>query len=95
MFRQRYKQWTSIQTELAQPHSNLTANTEHSPKVGSVPSHCLRRWPNTEPTLGEYLVFAGYLVLGLIKEFLGLIPSHLVINLPQQQYEMVLDPVLN
>ena len=29
------------------------------PKVGSMLTHRLRRWPNIEPTLGERLVFAG------------------------------------
>ena len=37
----------------------LPANTRHSPNVGSMAGHRLRRWPNMEPTVDERLVFAG------------------------------------
>ena len=35
------------------------ANTRDSPKTGSMLAHRQRRWPNTEPVLGECLLFAG------------------------------------
>ena len=34
-------------------------NTIHWPNVCSMLGHRLRRWPNTEPTLGQCVVFAG------------------------------------
>ena len=35
------------------------SNTGHSPYVGSMLAHRLRRWPNIEPTHGQCFVFAG------------------------------------
>ena len=35
------------------------ANARRSPNVESMLAHRLRRWPNTDPTLGQRLVFAG------------------------------------
>ena len=40
------------------PH-DIPANTRHLLNVGSMLDHCLRRWPNIDPTLGGCLVFAG------------------------------------
>ena len=37
----------------------LPKNTRHLAIVGSMMVHRLRRWPNIEPTIVEYLVFAG------------------------------------
>ena len=37
----------------------LPANTENSPKVGSMLAQRLRRRSNIEPTLGEFSVFVG------------------------------------
>ena len=38
------------------------ADTRHSPKVGLMLAHRLRRWSNIQPALCECLVFAGQLI---------------------------------
>ena len=39
--------------------ANNPANTRRQPNVSLVMCHRLRRWLNTNPTLGQHLVFAG------------------------------------
>ena len=36
-----------------------SVNTIHRPNVGSMLSHCLRRWPNIQPTFSQCIVFTG------------------------------------
>ena len=38
---------------------HIPANTIHSPIVGSMLAHRLRRWPNIDPTMGESIMFPG------------------------------------
>ena len=38
---------------------SFQANTRRLPKVGLMMAQRRRRWANSEPTLGERLVFAG------------------------------------
>ena len=45
----------SVEQSLVYP-----ANTRHSPNVGSILAHRLRRCANDEPTLVERIVLAGY-----------------------------------
>ena len=40
-------------------HCFIPANTRHSPNAVSMLAHRLRRWPNIETALGEFIVFAG------------------------------------
>ena len=40
--------------------SGWPSNTRHCPNVGSILGHRLRRWSNIEPTLGQFLIFAGW-----------------------------------
>ena len=42
-----------------------SANTRNWPNIGSMLVQRLRRWPNIEPILGEFRVFAGYRVADL------------------------------
>ena len=36
----------------------ISANMRHSPIVESMLAHRIRRWPNIDPAMGEYLMFA-------------------------------------
>ena len=33
----------------------IPAKTRHTPNAGSMPGHCLQRWPSIEPALGRHL----------------------------------------
>ena len=42
-------------------HVHVTHKTSHWPNAGSMLAHRLRRWPNIDTAMGEWLAFSGYL----------------------------------
>ena len=48
--------------------SSYGANTMYWLNAGSMLGQCLRRWPNIEPALSRYVVFAEIVNKTLIKE---------------------------
>ena len=45
-------------------------------KADLILAHCLRRWPNIRPTLGQCIVFFGMCLLGIIRLFDQAIPAN-------------------
>ena len=50
-------------------HDTVRANMRHWPNVDLLLAHRLRRWPNSKPTLGQRLMFAGVQYKEPLKAF--------------------------
>ena len=52
---------SNCKIEKAHVERDYPAHTRHRSNVEPMLGHCLRRLPNIGPTLGRFLVFAGYI----------------------------------